>query len=283
MQKLIIALCTSTTLLCTPNSSASAAESFSCTTDDGVILKGDYYGKESKKPTVVLMHMLGRSRADYAPLIPLLQKKGFAVLAIDLRGHGESTGRLPRKVEPEPARYSFDRFTLADWARLPYDVKAVLKTLSSKSTDNTALANQSNSKKPQPESTRAHSRAGGNSGGGRTRRILLVGASIGANAAALAGADVADVKAMVLLSPGANYHKLAPAAAIEKFAGPVLIVVSSEDEQSYDACKQFSASSKATGHNIKLETLKDAGHGTKMFGKDPQLAGKIADWLAGIK
>lgn len=39
---------------------------------------------------VVLLHMLNRTRADWAPLVPRLTKAGLDVLSIDFRGHGQS-------------------------------------------------------------------------------------------------------------------------------------------------------------------------------------------------
>ena len=44
-------------------------------------------------PAVVLVHMLTRSHADWASFAEQLQQAGFVVLALDLRGHGDSGGR----------------------------------------------------------------------------------------------------------------------------------------------------------------------------------------------
>jgi len=61
-------------------------------TPDGVRVKFDYYasrlGKEAAP--VILIHDWGRSREDFGNLPQQLQKAGFAVLALDLRGHGAS-------------------------------------------------------------------------------------------------------------------------------------------------------------------------------------------------
>lgn len=42
-------------------------------------------------PTIVLVHGLTASHHDWAPIAPLLVKAGYRVVAIDQRGHGDST------------------------------------------------------------------------------------------------------------------------------------------------------------------------------------------------
>jgi pimeloyl-ACP methyl ester carboxylesterase len=61
---------------------------------DGVTLVGDFYNAELniQTPAVLLMHMVGGWRSDWQPLIPVLTRAGYRVLAVDLRGHGESQG-----------------------------------------------------------------------------------------------------------------------------------------------------------------------------------------------
>lgn len=60
---------------------------------DGIEIVADYFAPPSGSrpaPGVVLVHMLRVDRSSWAPLIPTLHTDGLAVLAIDLRGHGES-------------------------------------------------------------------------------------------------------------------------------------------------------------------------------------------------
>ena len=72
------------------------ASAVSFTTKDGQLLSGSYFApKKSKKttapsPAALLIHDAKRSRGDFEELASYLQKKGFAVLTMDLRGHGDS-------------------------------------------------------------------------------------------------------------------------------------------------------------------------------------------------
>lgn len=65
-------------------------------TADDITLVGDLYNAELnvQTPAVLLTHMGDGTRSDWNILIPLLVEKGYRVLAVDLRGHGESGGRL---------------------------------------------------------------------------------------------------------------------------------------------------------------------------------------------
>lgn len=63
--------------------------------DDGLALVGDYYAPSEENglaPAVLLLHMLGSNRSAYEPLIPALLEEGYAVLTMDMRGHGDTGG-----------------------------------------------------------------------------------------------------------------------------------------------------------------------------------------------
>ena len=61
-------------------------------TADGVQLAATYYASLKGKQAipVVLLHGLKHSRTDFTELAKTLQSQGYAVLTVDLRGHGES-------------------------------------------------------------------------------------------------------------------------------------------------------------------------------------------------
>ena len=70
-------------------------------------LAADYYPPAEDvavAPIVILLHGEGEDRSAWEPLLPALHRAGFAVLAMDLRGHGEraqaETRRRVRKRDP---------------------------------------------------------------------------------------------------------------------------------------------------------------------------------------
>src|SRR3990172_4787453 len=57
-------------------------------TTDGVRIAGSFYNNGTN--SIILLHMLGRTRADYNFFAKTLARQGYTVLSIDFRGHGES-------------------------------------------------------------------------------------------------------------------------------------------------------------------------------------------------
>jgi pimeloyl-ACP methyl ester carboxylesterase len=71
---------------------------------DGVHLTGSYWpGARPDGPAVLLLHGVDSSRAAFARHAPWLNQQGFAVLAIDFRGHGGSQA-VARSFGLEEAR-----------------------------------------------------------------------------------------------------------------------------------------------------------------------------------
>ncbi|MDA1267077.1 MAG: alpha/beta hydrolase [Planctomycetota bacterium] len=70
-------------------------ESVRIVTQDKVSISGSYFAPRTrgnaKVPGAILVHDAGSSRAALAEMAVYLQRKGFGVLTLDLRGHGEST------------------------------------------------------------------------------------------------------------------------------------------------------------------------------------------------
>lgn len=59
---------------------------------DDIALVADFYAGPADAPVIIALHMLNSERAAYAPLIPDLQAAGYALLNVDMRGHGASGG-----------------------------------------------------------------------------------------------------------------------------------------------------------------------------------------------
>lgn len=70
-----------------------AGRAVTLTSADGVSVAGAFFEAQNRPAGgVVLVHMLGRSKDDWAEVADRLQQAGLNVLAIDLRGHGQSSG-----------------------------------------------------------------------------------------------------------------------------------------------------------------------------------------------
>ena len=110
-------------------------------------------------------------------------------------------------------------------------------------------------------------------------RVAVVGASVGANLAALAGAADPAVRAVVLFSPGLEYRGLRIESAMKsRFADrAALILVSQEDPYSLRSAR---ALVEAGGGLWELRVLEGAGHGSVMFARVPDLVSSLVDWLA---
>jgi alpha-beta hydrolase superfamily lysophospholipase len=97
-------------------------------TEDGFVIYGDYY--ESSDQTyfdqaLILLHMLNNDRKSYSEFAQQLKEQGFTVLAIDLRGHGESTSQ-------NNVRKTWQQFSEDDFRAMTNDVKAAKLFLQSK-------------------------------------------------------------------------------------------------------------------------------------------------------
>ncbi len=88
-------------------------------TEDGVSLAATWYEAGRQAPAVILVHMLHRSRRDWDGVASRLAADGIGALAIDLRGHGESSGAAGGGDEP-------------DYASMVRDVRAARRYLASR-------------------------------------------------------------------------------------------------------------------------------------------------------
>ncbi|MBI4670017.1 MAG: alpha/beta fold hydrolase [Elusimicrobia bacterium] len=154
-------------IFCAPD--CRAAQKVFFTTQDGWKLAGLYQPPKKDKPTAVLVHGVASVKGEWDKFSSRLWKIGFGTLAIDLRGHGEST------LGPGGKQKDFKDFdATGEWPRMKQDMEAALAF----------LAKNKISKK----------RAG------------LIGASIGANLVSQTAASNPDVSWVVLLSPGLDYR-----------------------------------------------------------------------------
>ena len=87
---------------------------------DGTALAAAWGVPAKSAHGVVLVHQYGRNKEDWQFLAQELVRDGNAVIAVDLRGHGQSVGAVPRDLSP------------ADFAAMQLDVRAAVAQLRGK-------------------------------------------------------------------------------------------------------------------------------------------------------
>ena len=178
-------------------------------------------------PAVLLLHQWQSSRKAYDAFGEQMQGKGFAVLAIDGRGFGESV----KTTDGETIPVSRDDEAVA---AMKTDVAKAVEWLA---------------KQPDID----------------PKRIGIVGASYGSSIGLMHAAENKDIKAMALLSPGLNYFGNMPTEpAIKSYGDRALLMVAAEDDK---AATNTVKKLKEAGANDKYEVkiYPRGGHGTAMF------------------
>jgi pimeloyl-ACP methyl ester carboxylesterase len=137
------------------------------------------------------VHGEGGDRTAWTPLVPRLREAGFAVLAIDLRGHGES-GSGPERSPSAAVRSPFESMDLDVWGAYDWVVQ-------------------------QPGIDRG--------------RFALIGAELGASVALRYAALDRSVDAVICLSPGAVCHGLDARADLERIRGRRLLMLTTADDE----------------------------------------------------
>jgi alpha-beta hydrolase superfamily lysophospholipase len=201
----------------------------SFTAADGTQLAGMLYeAAQRPAPAVVLVHMLGRSKDEWAWTGEQMQLGGVTALAIDLRGHGRSGGNG------------------AELEKMVGDVQGAIRFLS----------------------TLTSVRPGG---------IGIVGASLGANLAALAAADAPAVRVLALISPSLDYRgvRLDPAAMRKLSDRQVYVVASSQDPLAMRTLNELAAAIPA----IEQRLSSVRAHGTPLLVADSEAGRALVDWL----
>ena len=241
--------CTTIAQLQTNNSGGTIGQKVSFLTDDGVLIVGTYYSPASLHqitPTkaIILLHMLGRNRNDWNSFASILSNSsnGYAVLSIDLRGHGESINQNGKTI-------SFQSFSPDDFIRMVFDVKAAKHFLEIQK-------------------------------GISPNNIAIVGASIGANIGLKYAASDPSIKAVVLLSPGLDYMGITTSDSIRKYINPIYIAAAGKDpiagSDPQTLCNMINCSD-----HLKVYQ-DSSSHGTDMFmdsALNPPLDKLIISWL----
>lgn len=214
---------------------------------DGFSIKAEFaYPKVPKQKefsTVVLLHSLGYSSGWWETLPQDLLDSGFAVLKIDLRGHGASV------YNSKLVRSSWKSMTNSAYAKYPDDVIKVIEYIKNENSKKVFFANWA-----------------------------IVGSDIGASTAILTADKISyKPKTLVLLSPVVKTRglyvpvKLANLDHIDIFSISGTNDVSGQKAQEY--LKKFSQAAFVT------YTSEARSNGMLMLKSDTTLARVIISWL----
>ncbi|OGQ33896.1 MAG: hypothetical protein A3F16_04670 [Deltaproteobacteria bacterium RIFCSPHIGHO2_12_FULL_43_9] len=199
-----------------------------------------YLPEQKGKNAVILLHMLGQQRGEWKELARALASKGFGVMALDFRGHGESIFKKNEK----PLFYR--EFANSDFALLKEDVRGAVQEMVRQGFES----------------------------------IALVGASIGANIAVSFVAEEASVKALVLLSPGADYRGIRLDSYAKELKVSILLISSEEDLYSFRSSEKFMKELNPERSKVTWLPVKGSGHGTRML-KNERVVKAIEEFLSG--
>ncbi|MDX9857237.1 MAG: alpha/beta fold hydrolase [candidate division Zixibacteria bacterium] len=229
----------------------------SITTPDSLGLHAEWFESLSPEPAglLVLLPMRGQTLDSYRSFINRVREYFEAdttrpsiplphMLAVDLRGHGASRTRVKDTLD-------FRSMGRAEYAMMPSDVASLIAHVYAEHGDRLD-----------------------------TTRLIVVGASIGANTALLLTGLLPRVTHVVALSPGSDYHGLRPADAFRNFKGEVLFVSSRGDTYSFETC-QMLATSKNTGWLVK--GYPGSQHGTDLLYADERVIPDVLTWLFAVR
>jgi len=227
-------------------------------TADGLTIAATYwppaFASKDPAPVVIALPMYKHERASYAPMVAPITDRGMGLLALDLRGHGDSAKQgdadLGKQVDArDPALFN----------AMHADVEAAIKWLGKE--------------KKTP--------AG---------KIGLLGASVGCSVAIDAAVRNPDaVAAVVCLTPGKNYLGVPTMEHVAKWpSGKPLLLVASAKEAGGGA-DPIATKLDGKGAELKIVAATDgdiesaepmALHGTNMFGRVEAVESNLADWIA---
>lgn len=178
-------------------------EKITFNTKDGVTIVGNYFKpQKNQSPVFLLLHMMPATKESWNDFASLIQKNGYAALAIDLRGHGESTDMKGRRIDYREFKDEEHRGSMND-------ISAAKEFLAAQK-------------------------------GVDISRIAIAGASIGANLALWQASIDKDVRLLMLFSPGLNYRGIQADELAKRFKGPVHIMASEGDSYAADSSRKLS-------------------------------------------
>lgn len=167
------------------------------TTGDGMELAATWYGVAgvADPPVAIVLHELNGSRGDAAGLADELVRRGVAVLALDLRGHGGSSTQQGVSGEVRAIQFATDPAS-PRWGEMARDIEAAVVWV------------------------RGHRLT-------NNPRIVVIGSREGGGAAAAAEARLTkEVAGLVLISPELNMGGFRLLKTLPAAQTPYLVIAS---------------------------------------------------------
>lgn len=209
-------------------------------TEDGVTIVADYYKADlSIGHTILALHMMPTDRSSWKEFAEKANQAGYNVLAIDMRGHGESIQKGEEKL-------NFEQFSDEQHRGTIKDIDAGVEFLTKEGVENNNLS--------------------------------IIGASIGANLALNYLKLNHNIFTAVLMSPGLNYRgiELDKVASDLSSSQAIMLITGSKDEYPNDTVQKLQSIIPGRSEIIVLPSEE---HGTNLFKDHPKLIIRILSWL----
>lgn len=215
------------------------------TTFDDVMIVGDWVTAQTSFGAAILLHMMPADRTSWAAFQQALAARGIDSLAIDLRGHGESI------KGPGDRRLDYKSFKIEEHQSSLNDVTEAFGWIRRRGIDPT--------------------------------RVVACGASIGANLALQLLREEPQCAGAAMLSPGADYHgvkALEDVTSILYHQSLWACASEPDDRDSFDCAKALIDA--APVEDKVFVPVKNAGHGTVILEKIPEVAKQLEDWVVRV-
>lgn len=219
-------------------------------TVDGWALKAMFAPSVPGKMTFLLLHGTGQRKEDWKRLAFPLTRAGYGVMAVDLRGHGES------RISPSGEELTWKKLratpTANDFIDMSRDAEAAVAWLAGQGV---------------PEDS-----------------IGVIGAEVGGSVAIRYAATHQKVPLVVMLSPGMRWQEVLTPNALRALKRPiptpVLMVYAEADKRSSKEVPilyAFAKSAVGPRHATLLSVPQERG--TRMFRAQRALVGQLIAWL----
>lgn len=193
-----------------------------------------------KKIPLVLVHHFGGNRNQWDTFTPELLQKGYAILALDLRGHGKSISQGDATLDAEAPG-----FLQMEAENMLLDIKAAIKWL-----------------KTQPNIEK--------------KKMGIIGGDLGANVAFVSAGAFKEIRAAVALSPG--LERLI-GLEVSKFKPRFILFMATLGDGQGAGALSAEALTNITEDPKELKVYKGTARGISILYSAPEARDDILSWL----